>query len=75
MTGPSGQASVYLTRGYEWISATTDDNSIDILSNGFIPRGAVGSNDATNGPSETIVYAAWAAEPINNLYGGQSNAR
>ena len=28
MTGPSGQTSVYLTRGYEWISATTDDNSI-----------------------------------------------
>ena len=68
---------------YRWLkpnsngaeNTTTTDNCIDILSNGFIPRGANTSNDATNGPSQTIVYAAWAAEPIHNLYGGQSNAR
>ena len=28
MTGPSSPASVKLMRGYEWISASIDDNSI-----------------------------------------------
>jgi len=25
--------------------------------------------------TETYIYAAWAHQPMNNLYGAQSNAR
>ena len=45
-------------------NSTADNNSIDILSNGFIPRAAIGTNDAINGPSNTIVYCAWAEHPF-----------
>ena len=45
-------------------NSTADNNSIDILSNGFIPRAATGTNDAINGPSNTIIYCAWAEHPF-----------
>ena len=43
----------------------------DFLSNGFKFRG----NEAQFNAAETYIYAAWAHQPMNNLYGGQSNAR
>ncbi len=43
----------------------------DFLSNGFKAR--IASN-SING-SYTYIYAAWAHQPMNNLFGGQSNAR
>jgi len=43
---------------------------IDMLSNGFKIRNAEGSINAG-----TMLYAAWAHQPMNNLYGAQSNAR
>ena len=36
----------------------------DILSNGFKLRGDTATNDATNGPSNTIIYAAFAEHPF-----------
>jgi len=68
---------------YKWVqpntnvveNTTTTNNCVDILSNGFKPRGANSTNDATNGPSHTIIYAAWAEAPTVNLYGGGANAR
>ena len=56
-------------------NSTSTNNSLDILSNGFKLRGATDTNDATNGPSHTIVYAAWAEAPSVDLYGGGANAR
>ena len=49
---------------------------VDILSNGFKVREAdtIGPYTQTN-RSDTIIYAAWAHQPMNNLYGAQSNAR
>ena len=49
-------------------NSTADNNSIDILSNGFIPRAATGTNDAINGPSNTIIYCAWAEHPFGNCH-------
>ena len=43
---------------------------IDMLSNGFKIRNTEGSINDGN-----MLYAAWAYQPMNNLYGGQSNAR
>ena len=68
---------------YKWVepsdnvveNSTSTNNSIDILSNGFTPRGASSTNDATNGPSQTIIYAAWAEAPSIDLFGGGANAR
>jgi hypothetical protein len=45
-------------------NSTLTDNSIDFLSNGFKPRGDAASNDATNGPSNTIIYMAFAESPF-----------
>jgi hypothetical protein len=45
-------------------NSTSTDNSIDFLSNGFKPRGAAASNDATNGASNTIIYMAFAENPF-----------
>ena len=46
---------------------------IDFLSNGFKMRN--GSSGATDYSGRIYIYAAWAEAPMNNLYGGQSNAR
>ena len=43
----------------------------DFLSNGFKARISANS---ING-SYTYIYCAWAHQPMNNLFGGQSNAR
>jgi len=43
-----------------------NDNSLDILSNGFRLMGASTSNDATNGPGNTIIYIAFAENPFKN---------
>ena len=48
-----------------------DLNGIDLLSNGFKCRTNTGSSNS----SGTYLYMAWAYQPMNNLYGGQSNAR
>jgi len=45
-------------------NTTSNDNSLDILSNGFRPMGNTTTNDATNGPSQTIIYAAFAEHPF-----------
>lgn len=61
----SNEAFEYL--GVQYTAAqnsTADDNSIDILSNGFIPRAATGTNDAINAPGNTIIYCAWAEHPF-----------
>ena len=50
---------------------TTTDNEIDILSTGFKLR----NDDGQSNDAETYMYAAWAYQPLNNLYGAQSNAR
>jgi len=44
---------------------------IDILSNGFKQR----STHHHLNKVYTYIYCAWAEAPMNNLYGGQSNAR
>ena len=44
----------------------------DFVSNGFKIRINSGY---VNASSNTFIYAAWAHQPMNNLYGGQSNAR
>ena len=57
---------------YPNLSNGEDANTgVDFLSNGFKWRD---SGSAQNG-AETIIYAAWAHQPMNNLYGAQSNAR
>ena len=33
------------------------------------------NDDGQSNDAETYIYAAWAYQPMNNLYGGQSNAR
>jgi len=50
---------------------TDNARYVDFLSNGFKLR----NNSSPMNASETIIYAAWAHQPMNNLYGGQSNAR
>ena len=50
----------------------SSSDSIDFLSNGFKLRA---TTNGINLNAHTIVYAAWAAAPTVNLYGGQSNAR
>ncbi len=51
---------------------TTTAHPFDFLSNGFKIRGDF--NDVnTNG--NTYIFCAFAESPMNNLYGGQSNAR
>ena len=60
------------------LNATTEENCtttarrLDFLSNGFKIRGDDGTINTNN---YIYVYAAWAYQPTNNLYGGQSNAR
>ena len=46
---------------------------IDILSNGFRLR--ADSNAYSNYDGWDYIYGAFAAAPVSNLYGGQSNAR
>jgi hypothetical protein len=46
--------------------------NFDFLSNGFKIRGTDGD---INAAATTYIYCAWAESPMNNLYGGQSNAR
>ena len=46
---------------------------VDFLSNGFKLRN--GASGATDYSGRTYIYAAWAHQPMNNLYGAQSNAR
>ena len=48
------------------------DRKIDFLSNGFKIKGDDGELNTDN---YTYLYMAWAESPLNNLYGGQSNAR
>jgi hypothetical protein len=33
------------------------------------------NDDGQSNDAETYVYAAWAYQPMNNLYGAESNAR
>ena len=51
---------------------TASSHPLDILSNGFKLRN--GTYDGYNG-NFNYIYAAWAHQPMNNLYGAQSNAR
>ena len=44
----------------------------DFVSNGFKFRINSGY---VNASGDEYIYAAWAHQPMNNLYGGQSNAR
>ena len=52
--------------------AEATGDSVDILSNGFKFRsGGAGANYS----GRIYIFAAFAETPINNLYGGQANAR
>jgi hypothetical protein len=53
-------------------NAETSSNSIDFLSNGFKIRA---TTNGINLNSHTIFYAAWAAAPSVDLFGGGANAR
>ena len=55
-------------------SVEEDDTNgtLDFLSNGFKMRS---SGTHPNGSGNTIIYAAWAAAPSVDLYGGGANAR
>ena len=46
-------------------NATANNQSIDILSNGFRIKAANSTNDSINGPNNTITYCAWAENPFN----------
>jgi len=46
-------------------------NRCDFLSNGFKLRSGTSIPNTAN----TYIYAAWAEQPMNNFFGGQSNAR
>jgi hypothetical protein len=49
---------------------------LDFLSNGFKIRGDGNAhNGGQSGGGGTYIYMAWAHQPMNNLYGAQSNAR
>ena len=50
----------------------SSNHNFDLLSNGFKART---TSDNRNRDDATYVYAAWAAAPSVDLYGGQSNAR
>ena len=52
-------------------NTTATDNEIDFLSNGFRLK----NDDTVGNDSNTYIYAAWAYQPLGNLYGAQSNAR
>ena len=52
-------------------NTTSTDNEIDLLSTGFKLR----NDQVQSNSSQTYIYAAWAHQPMNNLYGAQSNAR
>ena len=65
------------TGGNQILFPSTDDaqNATqygDFVSNGFKFRINSGYVNATG---DEYIYAAWAYQPMNNLYGGQSNAR
>ena len=49
----------------------SNNDFADFLSSGFKFRG----NEAQWNNAQTYIYAAWAYQPMNNLYGAQSNAR
>ena len=51
---------------------TGDNRAIDVLSNGFKVRN---NNGRANTNGATYIYAAWAAAPTVDLYGGGTNAR
>ena len=52
-------------------NGTSTVNEIDFLSNGFTLRG----DDTDVNDEDAYVYAAWAHQPLHNLYGCQANAR
>ena len=49
----------------------TSDTRVDLLSNGFKLRSTVNPNTSGDG----YIYAAWAAAPTIDLFGGGANAR
>jgi len=60
---------------YPDLSAAEDtltNNTLDILSNGFKLRT---SGNSTNGSGNSMIFAAYAESPTQNLFGGQSSAR
>ena len=65
------------TGGNQLLFPSTDDSENatqygDIVSNGFKIRINSGY---VNASGDEYIYAAWAQNPMNNLYGAQSNAR
>ncbi|MBS60405.1 MAG: hypothetical protein CL606_03735 [Anaerolineaceae bacterium] len=53
-------------------NTSTTGYRVDFLSNGFRLRQSNGPN--TSSPASKYLYAAWAHQPLQNLYGVQSNA-
>lgn len=47
-------------------NTTANNQSIDILSNGFRIKAATNTNDSINGPNNTITYCAWAENPFKH---------
>ena len=48
---------------------------VDFLSNGFKIRSTDTSAGEISYGTRNYIYAAWAYQPMNNFFGGQSNAR
>jgi len=69
---PFNVADTILKPDQSAIEGTHADYATDFLSNGFKQRTG---HAARNLSGKTYIYAAWAESPMNNLYGGQSNAR
>ena len=68
------------TEGGPWLKPNTaaveaDERPVDLLSNGFKIQGSWGGDINYDSGTPTYIYAAWAHQPTNNLYGAQSNAR
>jgi hypothetical protein len=69
---PFNVADTILKPDQNAAEGTHADYATDFLSNGFKQRTG---HAARNGSGNTYIYMAWAEQPMNNLYGGQSNAR
>ena len=69
---PDNEMNLYLHPNESQEDGSYSLIKMDFLSNGFKPRGDI-VHQNTNGVK--YIYIAFAEAPINNLYGGQANAR
>ena len=69
---PDNEMNLYLHPNETQQDGSYSAIKMDFLSNGFKPRGDI-IHQNTNGTK--YLFMAFAEAPINNLYGGQANAR